>query len=391
MAWECTYFEKMKQEDSFVYESLQEKLKYFHPAFHSMTPEGFNSRLTFLKQCTRQGPSIDGEGPSNLVFGKPPICVLRVGDFYHTKIAIDSVNLTFDPLLWDLNPEGIGVQPMLCNVDLNFKFIGGSSLGGPISELQNAVGFNFFANTGLYNPRTIFSSVNSYKINRPDSASGLITEINGEVSTPTEKDSKSKYGFGAYIVPGQAIGLDGKSVNESDVVTPPKDKSEEKVKQDQAKDGTKKKDTEMPPEEKKKVEKTDPDTKKNEPTEGPIYTKQRYNSDSGSGSLLKGMIIDKGSTSFVYEGDDFITIEGKISVYTDTDFNKKSPTKGIGIVYCSGSKAVTFDGGGNTIEMYYEKGVNNDGVVKELKKTFCKPEGDSYNGVKEGIIRKSKS
>ena len=34
-----------------------EKLRYFDPAFHSITPEGFQSRLTFLHQCTRQGPT----------------------------------------------------------------------------------------------------------------------------------------------------------------------------------------------------------------------------------------------------------------------------------------------------------------------------------------------
>ena len=223
MAWECSYFQKMEQDTPFIYETLQEKLKYFHPAFHSMTPEGFNARLTFLKQCTRQGPSISEDGPSNLAFGKPPICVLRLGDFYHTKIVIDSVNFTFDPLQWDLNPEGIGVQPMVCSVDLNFKFIGGSSLGGPISQLQNAVGFNFFANTGLYNPRTIFKSVKNYVATRPDSASGLITELSNEVSTPNKEGSS--YGYGAYLVPGQAIS-NGNFADENSVITPPTDPTE---------------------------------------------------------------------------------------------------------------------------------------------------------------------
>lgn len=231
LAWECSYFEKMEQDTPFIYETLTEKLKYFHPAFHSMTPEGFNARLTFLKQCTRQGPSVSEDGPSNLAFGKPPICVLRLGDFYHTKIVIDSVNLTFDPLQWDLNPEGIGVQPMVCSVDLNFKFIGGSSLGGPIAQLQNAVGFNFFANTGLYNPRTIFSSVKNYKVTRPDSASGLITELSNEVATPNA--SKPRYGYGAFLVPGQAID-NGAFVDENSVTTPPVDPSEEKTVQQQA-------------------------------------------------------------------------------------------------------------------------------------------------------------
>lgn len=148
---ECDYFSKIKDDQPFIYKSIREKIKNFHPAFHSMTPEGFNSRLTFLQQCGRQGPSfIDPLQPQNTAFGKPPVCILRVGDFYHTKIIIDTINFTFDPMQWDLNPEGIGIQPMVCTVDLNFKFIGGSSLQGPIRQLQNAVSYNFFANTSLY-------------------------------------------------------------------------------------------------------------------------------------------------------------------------------------------------------------------------------------------------
>ena len=157
---ECDYFMELKKEDPFIYSSLQEKLKNFHPAFHAITPEGFNSRLTFLQQCTRQGPQIlDSDQPQNMVFGRPPICVLRIGDFYHTKIVIDSVNFTFDPLQWDLNPEGIGVQPMIAKVDIGFKFIGGSSLGGPIKQLQNAVSYNFFANTGIYRPYELVEDI----------------------------------------------------------------------------------------------------------------------------------------------------------------------------------------------------------------------------------------
>ena len=157
---ECDYFMELKKEDPFIYSSLREKLKNFHPAFHAITPEGFNSRLTFLQQCTRQGPQIlDSDQPQNMVFGRPPICVLRIGDFYHTKIVIDSVNFTFDPLQWDLNPEGIGVQPMIAKVDMGFKFIGGSSLGGPIKQLQNAVSYNFFANTGIYRPYELVEDI----------------------------------------------------------------------------------------------------------------------------------------------------------------------------------------------------------------------------------------
>ena len=118
-----------------------------------MTPEGLNSRLTFLHQCTRQGPTLEKLGAVNLAFGRPPICILRIGDFYNTKVIIDNLTIDYEPLVWDLNPEGIGVQPMIANVNLSIKFIGGSSLLGPINKLQNALSFNYYANTHVYDPR----------------------------------------------------------------------------------------------------------------------------------------------------------------------------------------------------------------------------------------------
>ena len=178
---ECDYFMEMKRTDPFIYNSLGEKIKNFHPAFHAITPEGFNSRITFLQQCMRQGPQlIDPNAPQNMVFGRPPVCVLKIGDFYHTKIVIDNCNFTFDPLQWDLNPEGIGVQPMIVKVDLSFKFIGGSSLGGPIKQLQNAVSYNFFANTGVYRPASVLGKAMTDRQ----------AFIYGSFITPEEADSK---------------------------------------------------------------------------------------------------------------------------------------------------------------------------------------------------------
>ena len=153
---ECDYFEKLSQTSPIAYDTIKEKIKYFQPGFHSTTPEGFNSRLTFLQQCMRQGPT-QGAGktdnPNNLAFGAPPVCILRIGDFYHTKIIIETLSFAFEPLVWDLNPEGVGVQPMICTVDMTFNFIGGSSLQGPINKLQNAVSFNYYANTEIYDLR----------------------------------------------------------------------------------------------------------------------------------------------------------------------------------------------------------------------------------------------
>lgn len=158
---ECDYFELLREETPVAFKTLKEKLKYFSPSFHSMTPEGLNSRLTFLQQCLRPGETIkkynNGNAcsdASNTAFGKPPVCVLRIGDFYHTKIIINNLNISYEPLLWDLNPEGIGAQPMLANIQLSFKYIGGSGLRKPVDELQNALSFNFYANTDMYDDRT---------------------------------------------------------------------------------------------------------------------------------------------------------------------------------------------------------------------------------------------
>ena len=85
----------------FIFDKLTEKLKYFHPGFHSTTPEGLNSRLTFMLQCVRPGDTIPIKGVAedtdvnarNTSFGPPPVCVLRIGDFYHSKIIIRDVNI----------------------------------------------------------------------------------------------------------------------------------------------------------------------------------------------------------------------------------------------------------------------------------------------------------
>jgi len=206
---ESLYFEKLRQDDKFTYDSISEKIKFFHPAFHSVTPEGFNSRLTFLNQCTRQGPTKNANSPSNLVFGAAPVSILRIGDFYHTKIIIDSLNIDYDGgfgTQWDLNPEGVGVQPMIANVSISFKFIGGQSLDGPINKLQNAVSFNYFANTEIYDSRAEYFSNGRYTSD--------VVKFKPEAGSP--KPSETKVGielnevevFGTFSAPSTETAVD---------------------------------------------------------------------------------------------------------------------------------------------------------------------------------------
>lgn len=158
---EYHFFKKFAVEHEFQFKQFTEKVQYFDPAFHSMSPEGFNARLTFLNQCMRQGSTItmsdrNAKTAANLAFGRPPYCVLRLGDFYNQMIVIDNVTISYDVsggLVWDLNPEGTGVQPMLAEVNVSFTFIGGGDITGPVKRLQNAATFNYYANASLYDNR----------------------------------------------------------------------------------------------------------------------------------------------------------------------------------------------------------------------------------------------
>ena len=76
--FEGRFFKQLAENDPFMTKLLSERIKYFNPVFHSMSPEGFNARLTFLNQCMRQGPTISGAdtnngNANNLAFGRPPV------------------------------------------------------------------------------------------------------------------------------------------------------------------------------------------------------------------------------------------------------------------------------------------------------------------------------
>lgn len=183
---EGRFFQLLEVGNPFLYSKIIEKVRYFSPAYHSVSPEGFNARLTFLHQCTRQGPtvgSIDSQNSnnaSNLAFGRAPVCVLRIGDFFYTKVIITSLAITYDKdgISWDMNHEGIGVMPMYAHVDIGITFLGGSDLSGPINRLQNATSFNYYANTGVYDNRSDMVEFDS------DGKIGKISVYNPQVDKP---------------------------------------------------------------------------------------------------------------------------------------------------------------------------------------------------------------
>ena len=87
------------------------------------------------------------------------VCFLLVG-----IVVFDSISYSYDENTYDLNPEGIGVQPMIVSVQTNFKFVGGQGLEGPVSKLQNALSFSYFANTELYDERAQKQNISEYDV-----------------------------------------------------------------------------------------------------------------------------------------------------------------------------------------------------------------------------------
>jgi outer membrane protein OmpA-like peptidoglycan-associated protein len=237
---ECLYFKKLEENDPIVFKSLKDKLKYFHPAFHSMTPEGLNSRLTFLLQCIRPGDTIPIKGISddndirarNTSFGPPPVCVLRIGDFYHSKVVIRDVNITYEEgggMTWDLNPEGIGVQPMIANVTLSLNFIGGQGLSKPVERLQNALSSNFFANTEMYDER----SISTNKTIGGKEVEEFSKQFLGEVLNRTYSNIPPKsepQNIDNITDTGNMGKLEGDEINYTDLLDSIQNKSEEYIK-----------------------------------------------------------------------------------------------------------------------------------------------------------------
>lgn len=211
---EYTYFKQINENDDMVKRYISDKVDYFDPAFHSITPEGFNARLTFLQQCVRQGPTISASdlgmgsayGAGNLSFGRAPFCVLRIGDYFNTKICIQSINIEYDNgggVQWDLNPEGVGLQPMFANVNITFTFLGGSDISGPIARLQNAASFNYYGNSSVYDRRSDYR--NAYVTPENDEAmtwspvilnknedANVITHLPFHTRAPKEQEGTDK-------------------------------------------------------------------------------------------------------------------------------------------------------------------------------------------------------
>jgi len=147
-----------------------EKLNVFTPSFNSQTPFDFTKRYIFLHQLTRPSKLKDKNltKTDNTVFGRMPVFVIRYGDFIYSKAIARSINFDISESNWDLNPEGMGAIPLMCNVTMDLTLLGGQSLAGPIDRIQTANDSNFIANstfnTGNYAGNKTFEKAREQEV-----------------------------------------------------------------------------------------------------------------------------------------------------------------------------------------------------------------------------------
>jgi hypothetical protein len=114
----------------------------FQPAFFSGDKVDFVRKAEFLSKLTR--PSASPEQPdTGFSFTKPPVCHIRLGDWWDHDIIVNSVSFDYAEAPWTI--DGGKVQPMWASVTINFNIIGpyGSNSGRPALSTDEG---------GMYSP-----------------------------------------------------------------------------------------------------------------------------------------------------------------------------------------------------------------------------------------------
>lgn len=94
----------------------------FQPAYFSGDKVDFINRMDFIAKLTR--PARNTSTGSGSLFTKPPVCHLTLGDFFNQDIIINSVSYSYDESLWTSDGLNSRMQPLMCNVTLDFNMIG---------------------------------------------------------------------------------------------------------------------------------------------------------------------------------------------------------------------------------------------------------------------------
>jgi hypothetical protein len=104
----------------------------FQPAYFSGNLIDFKRKMEFLSKLTRPARNINDEG--GFSFTKPPVCHLRLGDWFNHDIIVNSVSYDYADSPWTL-VDGQN-QPMWASISVNFNIVGpaGESGGVPLTS-----------------------------------------------------------------------------------------------------------------------------------------------------------------------------------------------------------------------------------------------------------------
>lgn len=117
----------------------------FQPAFFSGNLIDFKRRMEFLAKMTRPANNSANmklndatglwEGDGGFSFTNPPVCHMRLGDWFNHDIIVNSVSYDYSNAPWTLDDNGKN-QPMWANVTVSFNLIGpaGDSGGVPLTS-----------------------------------------------------------------------------------------------------------------------------------------------------------------------------------------------------------------------------------------------------------------
>ena len=117
----------------------------FQPAYFSGNLVDFKRRMEFLSKMTRPANNTPNmklndttgqwEGGSGFSFTKPPVCHMRLGDWFNHDIIVNSVSYDYSNAPWTLDDNGKN-QPMWASVTVSFNIVGpaGNSGGVPLTS-----------------------------------------------------------------------------------------------------------------------------------------------------------------------------------------------------------------------------------------------------------------
>ncbi|MFA5067045.1 MAG: hypothetical protein WC466_03270 [Candidatus Izemoplasmatales bacterium] len=113
---------------------IQEMIKSlaFQPAYFSGNLVDFKRKMEFLSKLTR--PAKNTKEIGGFSFTLPPVCHLRLGDWFNHDIIVNSVSFDYSSAPWTL-VDGKN-QPMWASVTVNFNIVGpaGESGGVPLTS-----------------------------------------------------------------------------------------------------------------------------------------------------------------------------------------------------------------------------------------------------------------